>query len=391
MGSKTKTKGPESEGLPGSAVATNEESATVAEKQKKWDKKKAAAVEMKADDATVAQPTPETGKKSKKRKLDATADAPAENVTEKKKKSKKPATEADSGAGTVDEPKSKKARKEVDSEATQATEPTKKAGILKKIKSAEPPIADASGTGGGDGREGLPTGEGTDAKTKTPSKRRKKKSSKPRPKTKPTEAQKRKQRVNLRTKLLELDTAASKDAPSAEAEERAVSTSNTAAVENGTEPSSKLVAPPTAEKASDRKKRDAALEYLRLYVQNRSEWKFQKVRQVWILRNMWYSNQMDDKTFEMALEYVQNLGPRAREETVAEAKELVHLANPDSAIPKAGTKDGNKITFEESDDDDSSSDEEDASTEADSGSAKSSTSIILTRARKVIASLKLFL
>ena len=46
------------------------------------------------------------------------------------------------------------------------------------------------------------------------------------------------------------------------------------------------------------KAKTAALEYLSLFIKNKEKWKFQKVRQIWLLQNMYFSIQLDNEQFK---------------------------------------------------------------------------------------------
>jgi WKF domain len=47
--------------------------------------------------------------------------------------------------------------------------------------------------------------------------------------------------------------------------------------------------------------KDAALYYLHLFTEDKSKWKFKKVRQAWILRNLYYEKQIDHINFKQYL------------------------------------------------------------------------------------------
>lgn len=81
----------------------------------------------------------------------------------------------------------------------------------------------------------------------------------------------------------------------------------------------------------------AALGYLKTFCKNKDEWKFKKVLQMWILRNLWFSNQIDDKHFKYALKYLKDLGDHAKRETTREARELTSrkIYNESDDIPDA--------------------------------------------------------
>lgn len=73
-----------------------------------------------------------------------------------------------------------------------------------------------------------------------------------------------------------------------------------------------------AEKAGTAKV--AAVDYLKQWKNDRETWKFQKVRQVWLLQNMYDQMLLDDESFEILLEYLEGLQGKAREKTVSEAE-----------------------------------------------------------------------
>lgn len=67
----------------------------------------------------------------------------------------------------------------------------------------------------------------------------------------------------------------------------------------------------------------AAIEYLRNWKNAREEWSFQKVRQIWVLRNWKDADKMSDDDFEILLEYVVALKGGSRVKTLEEAKKVV--------------------------------------------------------------------
>lgn len=87
---------------------------------------------------------------------------------------------------------------------------------------------------------------------------------------------------------------------------------------------SKKTKHPTATLPSkDAKARRAALEYLDTFVHKNEEWKFQKIRQIWILRNMYYPSMMDDDSFKHCIKYMANMSDKAKHETLEEANEII--------------------------------------------------------------------
>ncbi|XP_056392509.1 uncharacterized protein C7orf50 homolog [Hyla sarda] len=68
---------------------------------------------------------------------------------------------------------------------------------------------------------------------------------------------------------------------------------------------------------------DLALQYLNCWSQKRSEWKFQKSRQTWLLLNMYDPEKISDKYFKNLLAYMVDLKGSAREITVKKAEEYM--------------------------------------------------------------------
>ncbi|XP_061911921.1 uncharacterized protein C7orf50 homolog [Entelurus aequoreus] len=66
-----------------------------------------------------------------------------------------------------------------------------------------------------------------------------------------------------------------------------------------------------------------ALDYLTCWAENREGWKFQKIRQTWLLQHMFDSEQVPDEKFSVMLEYIEGLRGGARETTVQKALVLV--------------------------------------------------------------------
>lgn len=66
-----------------------------------------------------------------------------------------------------------------------------------------------------------------------------------------------------------------------------------------------------------------ALEYLTCWAESRSAWKFQKIRQTWLLQHMYDSDKIPDDTFVVLLQYLEGLCGNAKETTVQKAMLLV--------------------------------------------------------------------
>jgi len=85
--------------------------------------------------------------------------------------------------------------------------------------------------------------------------------------------------------------------------------------------------------AQEAKKNDAgeeircveAKEYLRSWKHDKSNWKFNKSRQTWLLKNLFVDdNALDDEAFGILLEYLRPLKGKAREETIKQAEAKVN-------------------------------------------------------------------
>lgn len=55
---------------------------------------------------------------------------------------------------------------------------------------------------------------------------------------------------------------------------------------------------PATAVTTESKAKTAALHYLDTFTKDKANWKFQKVRQVWILQNMYFSKQMNNEQFK---------------------------------------------------------------------------------------------
>ncbi|XP_043944856.1 uncharacterized protein C7orf50 homolog [Protopterus annectens] len=68
---------------------------------------------------------------------------------------------------------------------------------------------------------------------------------------------------------------------------------------------------------------ELSLEYLMRWSRNRSEWKFQKARQTWLLQHMYDTDKVPDEYFPVLLEYLEGLRGHARNTTVQKAEEIM--------------------------------------------------------------------
>lgn len=66
-----------------------------------------------------------------------------------------------------------------------------------------------------------------------------------------------------------------------------------------------------------------ALDYLTCWAEKRTEWKFQKTRQTWLLQNMFDSEKIPDENFTVLLQYLDGLRGLARDTSVQKALVLV--------------------------------------------------------------------
>ncbi|XP_061168127.1 uncharacterized protein LOC133177052 [Saccostrea echinata] len=66
-----------------------------------------------------------------------------------------------------------------------------------------------------------------------------------------------------------------------------------------------------------------ASEYLHQWSNNRESWKFQKVRQVWLLKNMYSENKVTKEDFTVLLSYLDGMKGRSREVTVEQAEKII--------------------------------------------------------------------
>ncbi|XP_041671874.1 uncharacterized protein C7orf50 [Cheilinus undulatus] len=66
-----------------------------------------------------------------------------------------------------------------------------------------------------------------------------------------------------------------------------------------------------------------ALDYLTCWAENRTEWKFQKTRQTWLLQHMFDPEKIPDEKFSLLLQYLEGLRGGARDTTVQKALALI--------------------------------------------------------------------
>lgn len=76
---------------------------------------------------------------------------------------------------------------------------------------------------------------------------------------------------------------------------------------------------------SEQKGDKLASEYLKQWSNDRKTWKFQKVRQVWLLKHMYIQDQVTDDDFDILLLYLDGLKGKSREVTVKQAEDIMEM------------------------------------------------------------------
>jgi hypothetical protein len=66
-----------------------------------------------------------------------------------------------------------------------------------------------------------------------------------------------------------------------------------------------------------------AVEYLRLWEEDRSNWKFKKHRQVWLLQNMFHPSSVGRDSFKILLRYLEGMKGAARQTTLKQAQAIL--------------------------------------------------------------------
>ncbi|KAF8980544.1 hypothetical protein BGZ46_004027 [Entomortierella lignicola] len=72
-----------------------------------------------------------------------------------------------------------------------------------------------------------------------------------------------------------------------------------------------------------------SLAYLVGWKKSRATWKFQKMRQVWLLNNMYDDGQLPNTHWDIFLEYIRELKGAARNSAIEEAKKIVDAPEPE--------------------------------------------------------------
>ncbi|XP_073504180.1 protein cholesin isoform X1 [Phyllobates terribilis] len=68
---------------------------------------------------------------------------------------------------------------------------------------------------------------------------------------------------------------------------------------------------------------ERALQFLESWSKKNPDWKFQKIRQTWLLMNMYDLEKVSDKHFRMLLGYLENVKGSARDTTIQKAEEYM--------------------------------------------------------------------
>jgi len=72
--------------------------------------------------------------------------------------------------------------------------------------------------------------------------------------------------------------------------------------------------------------------YLEAWKNDRENWNFKKVCQVWLIKNLYKKESVDNKHFPMLLEYLDGLKGGARERLLASAKDKFNDKSSDSSV-----------------------------------------------------------
>ncbi|KAJ1677639.1 hypothetical protein EV182_005744 [Spiromyces aspiralis] len=86
-------------------------------------------------------------------------------------------------------------------------------------------------------------------------------------------------------------------------------------------------------------------EYLSKWKHNRSEWKFQKARQIWILKHVYKPQHVPDELFGLAIEYLESIKGGARKLAKQYAKD--HIKSAEKLIKKAESLEEEDMGVEE--------------------------------------------
>ncbi|XP_021374463.1 uncharacterized protein C7orf50 homolog [Mizuhopecten yessoensis] len=74
----------------------------------------------------------------------------------------------------------------------------------------------------------------------------------------------------------------------------------------------------------------AAINYLKTWSEDIASWKFQKVRQVWLLQHLYDESKVPNTDFDRLLLYLENLKGKAKEETLLKASKVIEAEDSSS-------------------------------------------------------------
>lgn len=84
----------------------------------------------------------------------------------------------------------------------------------------------------------------------------------------------------------------------------------------------------------------AATDYLKTWSNDKASWKFQKVRQVWLLQNLYDQSKVSASDFSILLLYLENLKGKAKDETLSKASKILEAGDSDGS----SDEDGDRVT-----------------------------------------------
>ncbi|XP_069123897.1 cholesin-like isoform X2 [Argopecten irradians] len=74
----------------------------------------------------------------------------------------------------------------------------------------------------------------------------------------------------------------------------------------------------------------ASINYLKTWSDDNANWKFQKVRQVWLLQHMYDDSKIPNADFDRLLLYLENLKGKGKEETLTKASKIIEAEDSSS-------------------------------------------------------------
>jgi len=107
------------------------------------------------------------------------------------------------------------------------------------------------------------------------------------------------------------------------------------------------------------KRKNEALCYLKLWEKHRDQWKFEKLKQIWLLKNALKPSAIDDKNFEVLLNYVSSIKGHSRTalitdmqncienyETNNESTNVQDDEDDDVPVPNSAASEFDKVKYE---------------------------------------------